>query len=192
MLTTIILALGLSLGNPSEGVETYNVKVKESTIKWEGNKVGGSHTGTIDLKEGGLILEDGFIKGGSFEIDMTSIANEDLTGDYKAKLEGHLKSDDFFGVETFPTATFEITNAIPQGPDKYKIEGEITIKGITKQIKFPATVTGKGETLEASAEITVDRSDFDVKYGSGSFFDNLGDKVIYDDFILQVSLVASK
>ena len=192
MITTIILALGMTLGNPSEGLETYSVNISDSKITWEGKKVGGGHTGFINVQNGQLQLEDGIIKGGSFTIDMASITNEDLEGEYKGKLEGHLKSDDFFGVENFPTATFQITKAVPQGSDMYKLEGDITIKGITKSIKFPVSVSNEGENLNASAEITIDRSEFDVRYGSGSFFDDLGDKVIYDNFTLNVNLVASK
>ncbi len=192
MLNSILLAFALLIGNPSEGIETYTVNAEDSKISWVGSKVGGSHNGFISVKEGRLDLENGVINGGSFVIDMTTLTDEDLSGEYKQKLEGHLKSDDFFGVENFPTASFQITRAVPQGPGKYKIEGDITIKGITKSIKFPAEVSSDNDIITANANITIDRSEFDVKYGSGSFFDNLGDKVIYDDFTLDVTLKASK
>ena len=108
------------------------------------------------------------------------------------KLVGHLKSDDFFGVETHPTATFVLKSAEKKSGNEYTVKGDLTIKGITKSIEFPATVKVSGNTLEASAEVVIDRSKFDVKYGSGSFFDGLGDKMIYDDFTLDISLVATK
>jgi polyisoprenoid-binding protein YceI len=137
-------------------------------------------------------MEEGALTGGSFSIDMATLVCEDLSGEYKGKLEGHLKSDDFFGVANNPTADFTITSSIAQGPGKYKIVGDLTIKGITKEIKFPATVTEENGVYTAVADITVDRSEYDVKYGSGSFFDGLGDKVIYDEFNLAVSLSVSK
>ncbi len=168
-----------------------NVDIESSTIKWVGKKVTGQHNGTITLKGGRLEMEDGVLVGGLFTMDMTSIIVEDLSGGSKGKLEGHLKSDDFFGVETFPSSTFVITKAVPQGPGKYKIVGNITIKKTTEEIQFPATIEEKDGKMIAKADITIDRSKFDVRYGSGSFFDNLGDKTIYDNFDLSVELVAN-
>lgn len=169
-------------------VEKVNVDTTKSTIIWKGYKVTGEHTGTINLKSGALEMEDGKLVGGRFEIDMTSIKVTDLEGKWAQKLEGHLKSPDFFGVEAHPTATFVITKAAPKGtPGDYKIAGDLTIKGITKEIKFYAHLSEDGKT--ATVKITVDRTDFDVRYGSGSFFDNLGDKTIYDEFDLEVTLV---
>lgn len=190
MVYSIILALGFIFGGANSGIETKTAVVEDSKITWIGRKVGGSHNGSINLKEGALQMENGKIIGGRFVIDMTSITDEDLSGEYKTKLEGHLKSDDFFGVEKYPTATFEITEAIPQGPGNYKITGNITIKGITKEIKFPAKVTEDNGVYTATANLTIDRSEYNVRYGSGSFFDDLGDKVIYDDFDLSVSISA--
>ena len=137
-------------------------------------------------------MEDGQLVGGIFTIDMTTIACLDLSGEYQGKLEGHLKSDDFFGVEKYPTATFVITKAVPQGPGKYKVIGNMTIKDKTEEVQFNASVEERDGKVTASATITLDRSKYDVRYGSGSFFDNLGDKTIYDDFDLTVNLVASK
>lgn len=189
---SLVLVIAILAGITNEGTETLEVNVRDSKINWTGAKVGGSHNGTIQLKEGRLEMSNGVLTGGSFKIDMTTIVNEDLSGEYKGKLEGHLKSDDFFGVEKYPTADFTITNAVPQGPGKYKITGNLTIKGITKEIKFPAVVEMNGGNYIATADITVDRSEFNVRYGSGSFFDDLGDKVIYDNFDLSVSLTAAK
>lgn len=177
-----------AMAHPGDG-EIVSIKIENSTITWVGKKVTGKHTGTINLKDGALEMEDGKLTGGSFSIDMTSLTVTDLKGEYKGKLEGHLKSDDFFGVETHPTATFKITKVASLGtPGDYKVSGDLTIKEITKPIKFHAKIAEN----EATAEITVDRSEFDVRYGSGSFFDNLGDKTIYDDFYLTVNLALGK
>lgn len=171
---------------------TYKVDTKASKVEWLGKKVTGQHNGFLSLKSGDFNFEDGVLTGGTFTVDMTTITNSDLSGEYKTKLENHLKSDDFFGVESYPTATFVITKAVPQGPNKYKIVGDITIKGKTEEIQFPATIEEKGGQITGVATLTIDRSKFDVRYGSGSFFDDLGDKVIYDNFDLTVSIVASK
>ncbi len=172
--------------------EKVKVDVDASSVNWVGKKVTGQHNGTIALQGGRLEMEEGVLTGGIFTIDMTTINCEDLSGGGKGKLEGHLKSDDFFGVETYPTATFVITKAVPQGPGNYKVVGNITIKGATQEIQFPATLEENGGVYTATADLTIDRSKFDIRYGSGSFFDNLGDKTIYDDFELSVSLVTSK
>ncbi len=189
MIKALILFAAL-LG--TEAKENYKVSTDESTIEWVGKKVTGQHNGVISLQGGRLEMEEGKLVGGIFTIDMTTITDKDLSGGSKEKLEGHLKSDDFFGVEKFPTSTFVITKAVPQGPGKYKIVGNITIKGKTEEIQFPATVEEKDGKITASATLSIDRSKFDVRYGSGSFFDNLGDKTIYDNFDLSISLVASK
>ena len=172
---------------------TYNIDVNASTIVWTGYKVTGKHTGTVKVKNGNLTWDDGKLTGGSFEIDMNSITDTDLEGEYAGKLVGHLKSDDFFGVAKFPTSKFVITKAIPQDTKgNYKIVGNLTIKEKTNEVKFLASVSESNGTINASGKITVDRSEYDVRFGSGSFFDNLGDKTIYDEFDLQVSLVAKK
>jgi len=128
-----------------------------------------------------------------FEIDMTSIASTDLQGEYADKLVGHLKSDDFFGVATYPTAKFAITKVVSRGKvGDYKVTGNLTIKETTKEIRFNVNVDNSTSVPVATADITIDRSDFNVKYGSGSFFDNLGDKTIYDEFDLGLKLVGTK
>ncbi len=177
-----------------KGVKSaLNVNVDESKVVWLGKKVSGEHTGNINLSTGNLQFEGDALIGGSFEIDMKSITNTDLEDtEYNEKLIGHLKSDDFFGVENFPNAKFVISNVIHQAKNKYQVNGDISIKGVTKSISFPAEVYFAGSKATISASLTIDRSEFGVKYGSGSFFDNLGDKMIYDDFTLNVTLVASK
>ncbi len=174
-------------------VETYTANVSESEITWKAYKVTGSHEGTVDLKSGAVEFTDGVLSGGSFSIDMTSLGATDLEGEWKGKLDGHLKSEDFFGVEKYPTADFKITKVAEKGtPGDYKVIGDLTIKETTKEIKFYAHVEDSNEGKVATADIKLDRSDFDVKYGSGSFFSGLGDKTIYDEFDLKVKLVSEK
>jgi polyisoprenoid-binding protein YceI len=172
--------------------ETYTVDIEKSEITWKAYKVTGEHAGTVNLKEGGLEFNDGALVGGKFVVDMTSIAVTDLQGNYKEKLEGHLKSPDFFGIENYNTATFEITKVVPAGVDRYKVIGNMTIKETTQEIKFVATTSEADGMITATADIQLDRSEYDVRYGSGTFFENLGDKTIYDEFDMSISLVSSK
>ena len=174
-------------------VATVSVDTDASVIGWKGYKVTGEHAGTIKVKSGDLTFEDGSLTGGSFLIDMASIKVTDLQGGAAAKLEGHLKSPDFFGVEDHPTAKLAITKVVSRGtPGAYRITADLTIKENTESIRFNAQVDEKSGAYVATADITVDRSDFDVRYGSGSFIDNLGDKTIYDEFDLSVQLVTKK
>lgn len=192
MLQSIFLTLAVLFSSGEENKATYTLDTGASKVEWLAKKVTGQHNGMVNLKEGSFDFEDGKLTGGAFTVDMTSITCLDLSGEYKGKLEGHLKSDDFFGVATYPTATFKITKAVPQGPGKYKVVGDITIKGTTEDIQFPATLEEKDGKVTGTATLTLDRSKFNVRYGSGSFFDDLGDKTIYDNFDLTVSVVASK
>jgi polyisoprenoid-binding protein YceI len=171
----------------------YNVDVKSSNIVWKGYKVTGEHTGNVKLKNGSLQFADGKLSGGSFEVDMNSITCTDMQGEYGDKLIGHLKSEDFFGVDKYPTAKFTITRTIPQDTKgNYKIIGNLKIKESTQEVKFFANVSEQGGMVKATGTLKVDRSEYDIRYGSGSFFDNLGDKTIYDEFDLQVELMAKK
>lgn len=165
--------------------QDYKADVKKTEIKWEGKKVTGKHDGFIKLKSGMLQMKDGNITGGRFTIDMTTITNTDLENpSTNKKLVDHLKSDDFFGVEKYPTAQFIITKAEPFENYRAEITGDITIKGITHPITFNVMQAPNSYI----ATIVIDRSKFNVRYGSGSFFDNLGDNLIYDDFTLNVKL----
>ena len=171
----------------------YKVNLSKSQIMWKGYKVTGSHEGTLALKSGELSYTNDQLSGGSFDIDMTSIACTDLQGGGKHKLEGHLKSPDFFNVAEFPTAKFAITKVVSRGtPGDYKIIGDLTIKGITKSVKFQTKVNDDDNGKTAEATTTIDRSEFNIRYGSGSFFDNLGNKTIYDEFDLTINLVLEK
>jgi polyisoprenoid-binding protein YceI len=173
--------------------ESVQVDTTQSVITWKAYKVTGSHTGTVVLKSGSLNFGDTGLSGGSFVIDMTSITNTDMSGGGKEKLENHLKSADFFNVESHPTASFDITKVVSRGtPGDYKVVGNVTIKGINKEIRFNAHIDESAKPRVVTADIQLDRSDFDVRFRSGSFFENLGDKTIYDEFDLSVKLVLAK
>jgi len=166
--------------------QTQKINTKKSSIEWTGKKIGGQHQGFIQITKGSLSLKNDQLIAGEFTIDMNSITNTDLENEsYNQKLIGHLKSDDFFGVSNFPTASFKLVKSTKFVEGKATVTGEITIKGITQSINF--NVERKGNTY--SGKIEVDRSKFNVKYGSTSFFDSLGDKAIDDIFILDVKLI---
>ena len=165
-------------------IEEKIVNPEASKVTWKGYKVTGSHEGTVDLVSGKLQFDGETLTGGNFVVDMTSIISTDLSGEYKQKLEGHLKSDDFFGVEQHPNATLEITNVESSGKNSYKVAGNLTIKGKTNPVTFDMSIYGN----KATANLKIDRAAYDVRYGSGSFFDDLGDKTIYDEFDLVVDL----
>ncbi len=182
---TLAVVLGSSAtAGSTKDADTKEVKTESSKVIWKAYKVTGSHTGTVDLTSGKLDFEEDKLTGGEFTVDMTSMITTDLDGDSKGKLEGHLKSDDFFGVDKHPEAHMVFTAITPSGKNSYEVTGDLTIKGITKPVTFDISVYGS----KATATLKVDRAAYDVKYGSGSFFDNLGDKTIYDEFDLVVDL----
>lgn len=126
-------------------------------------------------------------------MDMTSLTVEDITDpDMNKKLSDHLKSDDFFSVEKHNKSTFKITDAKTSNGKDYDITGDLTIKGITKPVTFPATVAVNDGKITATGKLTFDRTHYDIKFRSGSYFENLADKMIYDDVELDVKLVASE
>lgn len=187
-----IAILSMSFINPVKE-SSFKVDVQKSNIAWNGKKVAGQHSGNIKLTGGTLSLNDGKLSNGSFNINMNSITCTDLQGEWADKLVGHLKADDFFGVEKFPTSSFVITKVSPASAGTVNISGNLTIKGITKAISFPASMSVSGNTLTASAKgVKVDRTRYDIRYGSKSFFDSIGDKAIDDEFTLDITLVATK
>jgi polyisoprenoid-binding protein YceI len=172
--------------------QAFTVNTGQSKVNWNGKKVTGEHYGTINLKGGTLQVSNGQVTGGNFEMDMNSIVCEDLKDPgTNAKLVGHLKSDDFFSVAKFPGSNMVITQVKRSSGNEYEYTGNLTIKGITHPITFNATTTVEGSTLKASGKIVVDRAKYDIRFRSGSFFQNLGDNLIYDDFTLDFSLVAN-
>lgn len=193
ILTSVLaLAIGAKANDKNKGNDTvYTVDSQSSKLVWTGKKVTGEHTGNISLSTGSLVTANKKLKSGTFEIDLTSLTVTDLTDkDYNAKLVGHLKADDFFSVEKFPKAKFVTTSVVPKGGENYEISGKLTIKGITNEVKFPATVKVEKNKTTAQAKILVDRTKYDIKFRSKNFFENLGDKAIDNDFELAVNLVA--
>ncbi len=182
------MAFTINTHTPSGDKHTANNVV--SAIHWKGYKVTGEHEGTIELKSGAFDFEDNKLVGGSFIMDMNTISCTDLEGGGAKKLEGHLKSDDFFGVKKFPTASFKITKVtMAKSAGNYNMTGDLSIKGKTKSIKFPAKIETKDGEYVAYANLKINRTDFNIRYGSGSFFDNLGDKAISDNFDLDIIIV---
>lgn len=195
----------VSVAFTSNIATSYKINTEYSKVKWTGSKVGGEHTGEVSMTNGDLHFTDGKLTGGNFVIDMASMNCTDITdAAQNAKLIGHLKSADFFGVEAHPTATYVIKKTIPYGKEKlkgpeytytkeiYKVVGDMTIKGITKTIKTQIEIYDYDTSVSGVARFDLDRSDFDIRYGSGSFFDDLGDKLIYDEIQLDVNISASK
>jgi len=175
----------------------YKVDTNKSDVKWVGKKVLYQHNGKIKIASGDLTVKGKVVTGGIITMDMTSISDEDLTEkDKNDKLIGHLKSQDFFNVEKYPTAKFEIGKMTPNtkavGKNNYTVTGKLTIKGITKDIAFPATVVIDGNKLTANADFKLDRTLWDIKYNSGKFYDSLGDKMIKDDFDITFEIAATK
>ena len=174
--------------------EAVLVDAQHSKVIWRGFKPGGEHFGLISISEGTINIEEGNLIGGSFKFDMKSITDLDMPADdeYNAKLVTHLKSPDFFDAEKFPTAIFEITKVNDIGGE-LSISGNLTIKEITKNITIPAAmITNDGSVTLKSEVFTVDRTDFNVRYGSKKFFDNLKDKFINDEFELSFELKTLK
>ncbi len=182
----LVMAVGPKDGN-------YGADGKATSIKWLGKKVSGEHYGKVALKSGSFTVKNGLITAGAFEVDMKTITCEDLTDpDYNGKLIGHLKSDDFFAVEKFNTASFKLTKAVKGAKDgEFNVTGDLVIKGKSVPVTFPVTIKDQGGKLSVVGDLTFDRTKYDIRYGSGSFFENLGDKMIYDDVTLSLNIVAS-
>ena len=193
MLKTLFFSLAFVGLSTAAYSKDFTVNSKKSKVSWYGSKiVGGSHNGTIGIKAGKLNVAKGTLKSGSIDIDMTSIVNLDISSEkFNKKLVGHLESNDFFGVKKHPVAKFTTTKVQPLKDGLHRVWGKMTIKGKTKDVDFLAKVDTAGKNVTARGEIKLDRTDFDVKYGSGKFFDDLGDKMISDEIKLNFELVAN-
>lgn len=185
-----LLFIGLTLFSAGFALadEKYTADNSKTKLVWLGEKVTGEHTGTINLQSGWLSWVENKIASGEFKIDMTSLKD----ADNNARLEGHLKSDDFFGTDKHPVSVLTITESTPFDKGSAVVKGNLTIKGISNPVEFRATMQKSEEGLWFYANITIDRTKYNVRYGSGSFFDNLGDKTIYDEFKLKVNLLVKK
>ena len=185
MKTINLLAILLLIGTLSASAQKSEIDLSKSQVLWTGKKIGGSHNGKIQIQSGSFELKNGEVVSGNVVIDMNSLTNDDLKdAGYNKQLVDHLKSDDFFGVNNHPTATFKITRAGKFNSDKALVTGLLTIKGKTEKVSF---VVNRKDNVY-STQLKVDRSKFGVRYGSKSFFNNLGDKVIDDMFTLDIKL----
>lgn len=170
----------------------FEIVSAKSNIDWTGRKVTGAHNGTINIKEGQLLLNNDQLTGGKIIIDTSTIKILDITDpDTNAQFAGHLASDDFFSIEKFPTAAFEITSAKQQSNNNYYLEGNLTIKGITHPASLESAVKNNGDSLNLSGKLIVDRTLYGIKFRSGNFFKDLGDTLIYNDFELDVNITAA-
>ena len=190
LFSTIVL-FALSSAAFAQTTTPFVVDAAKSTCKWTGKKVTGSHWGNIKIASGVIYAENGNVKNGSVQIDMKSIEVKDLEpakgGD---KLLGHLKSEDFFSVDKNPTAKLDI-KSVTAAANGVTCVADLTIKGITKEITFPATIAYMDNVMIVSADFKIDRTKWDIKYGSGSFFSDLGNKAIDNDFEVSIKLEAA-
>jgi len=190
--------VSLNKGNTTGAIKPveagiYTIDPATSSIGWIGEKVTGKkHNGSVAVKSGSFKLENGVLKSGEIIIDMKSINDEDLTGEAKTKLETHLKSDDFFASAKHPEAKYVIKSATVKDNIQYEIVGDLTVKGITKEMPAKLVIAPNGTGASIAGAIVFNRAQFDVRYGSDSFFDNLGDEMIKDEVILKVLLKAKR
>ena len=177
---------------------TYKLQPQLSTLGWEGKAVTHGHNGTMQFAAGELLVNDGAVTGGTVTVDMKTMKATDIKdAETQGKFVGHMSGEDFFMVEKFPTAVFKLTSvtalkAATKDGNNATVAGEMTIKGVTNPISFPAKVGVKNGVAAASGKVTIDRTKFGLKYGSKSFFDTLGDKAINDDFTLSFNVIAKQ
>lgn len=192
-LSAILSVLTLFAMATTPHIDNVRVNTKNSTIKWIGSKIASSHEGNVKIAKGVLAIEHGSLVGGEFSIDMNSIICTDLKADQGGdKIVKHLKNEDFFNVEEFPLAIVRIVSVKRAEGTVHEILADLTIKGITNPIKFQANIDINGKNFQATANMKIDRTKWDIKYGSGSFFDNLGDKAILDNIEFDILLLSVK
>lgn len=183
-------------GQGKTEAQTFKINSEKSKIEWVGKKVAGQHNGEIKIAKGELTSVNNGVNGGSVAIDMNSITCLDMQGEWGDKLVGHLKSDDFFSVEKHAMSTFTIKSVTTikgakAGSNNATIKGDLSIKGITHEIEFPAIIEIRGTNLVANGEAKIDRIKYDIKYGSANFFEGLGDKAIDNEFSVKFKLAAT-
>ncbi|MEO7988464.1 MAG: YceI family protein [Chryseolinea sp.] len=170
--------------------EKYSIDTKESVVAWKGSSVEGAHTGYVYISKGELMIDNGQLMGGTVEIDMSTIEGEDHRSDNN--LINHLKDPDFFDVKKFPISTFAITKVALADGENINVTGNLTIKGITHEVTFPAKMEVKDGIVKANGKLGIDRTLWDVRYNSGKFYDNLADKTISDSIEFHIKIVAKK
>jgi polyisoprenoid-binding protein YceI len=175
---------------PIGNEKKYVIDNKESVVTWKGSSLQGGHSGYVSTSKGELMIEKGQLVGGSVEIDMNTISDE--LHNSNNNLIDHLKDPDFFDVKKFPVSTFAITRVAQVAGETMNVTGNLTIKGITHEVTFPAKVEVKGKVINASGKVIIDRTKWDVRYRSGKFYDNLADRAISDDIEFEMKIVAKK
>ncbi len=173
--------------------EKYVIDKKESVVTWKGSMAfadNGEHKGYVYLSKGELMIEKGQLVSGAVEIDMNTIEYKDKQ--HPNSPIKHLKSSDFFDVEKFPISTFLITRVTSVSGENIKVTGNLTIKGITQAVTFPAQIEVKDGIVNANGKVIIDRTKWDVRYKSGKFYDNLADEAISDDIEFDMKIVAKK
>lgn len=196
LFTAVVASIGCMafILAPAPHVEVFKLDPQASTLEWKGKKLTGEHKGTIKFFGGELKNNHGSVSG-KFDVDMLSIAVTDLQGDSKTKLENHLKSDDFFGTAQFPRATFAITSlvqAADEAGNTHTVGGNLTIRDKTNPVTFKAKFEDDGMKMKFTGTAIIDRSKYDVKHRSQTFFPSIGDKIVYDDFELTFNVVLNK
>ena len=193
VITVMIAGIAFTAFNNPIGTQiTFTVDAGKSLFTWTGKKVTGEHTGNVNVSTGKIYINKGLLTGGEIEMDMNSISESEGN----ERLVGHLKSQDFFDVTNFPKSSFKAKLFSPvkdakEGDANYTVKGDITIKGITKEIIFPATIKITENEITASADFNIDRTDFGIKFKSNKYDPGLGDKFIYDEFNIKINLVAN-
>lgn len=186
-LTALLTVIILTIGFRTIKDDVYTVDTQNSTIEWSAKKVGGGHTGTIKISEGSLIYRGKSLLKGTFLMDMSSITSDNV------RVTTHLKSPDFFSSEKNPTSKFEIIKVNATGKDLANITGNLTIKGITQPLSFSAIVKQQdGMVIAVANKIRIDRTKYDIRFRSKTFFGDIGDKAIDDEFELSINLRAKK
>lgn len=194
ILGVLVTTLTVFATNGDDKNTAYKIDTKESKVYWTGKKItGSSHTGHISIGSGNLLVDGETVVGGELNIDLNTIVCTDIENEeYNKKLIGHLKNDDFFGVENNPNAKFEIVSIKPaEDGSGYKVIGKLSLKGITNEISFPAKVNVSGGKVTALGTALIDRTKWDIKYGSDSFFKGLGDNAIKNEFEIRFELIAN-
>ena len=170
----------------------YVINAEASNVEWIGKKTTGSHSGTIKVASGNIVVEGGVVKGGNFAVDMNSITCTDITdaADNKDMVD-HFKNEDFFAVNQFPISKLDIVNVSSKGGNAYDVKANLTIKGVSNEITFVADFVFSGKDLVANADFNIDRTKWGIKYKSKTAFPELANKFIYDDINFKVLLKGS-
>lgn len=189
----MIAAMLIALSTTFAMAQSYKIDSSASSIKWVGKKVTGQHTGTLAVKDGTLTFTGDVITAGEVNVDMNTLAVTDIpaSDENNGKLVGHLKSPDFFNVAKYPDAKLVITGSTKTATG-LKIKGNLTFIGKTNPIEFDAKVVKTDASVNTKSTVTIDRTKWELKYGSGSFFKGLGDKAINNDFEITVDITAKK